>query len=81
MNSSNVTYSIIKNPDKTTLVCFNKTLSYGSLLWNENSLEETLPVFVLQFVLILLLNRIFLFVSELCNVPRIVPNIFVSIFF
>jgi hypothetical protein len=82
MNSSNVTYSIITNHDKTTTnVCFYKTTSHSACLWMQNSLEETLPGFVLQLALILLFNRILLFLSEFCKVPRIVPNIFVSIFF
>ena len=77
MSHSNVTYSIFINPDKTTEVCFNRTaLHGGSALWIENSLEVTLPTFVLQFALILALNRIFLFLAESCNVPRIVPSIF-----
>ncbi|XP_045795597.1 cation/H(+) antiporter 15-like isoform X1 [Trifolium pratense] len=77
MSSSNVTYSIFTNRDKTsTQVCYNKTTTHGSTLWRQNSLEQTLPSFVLQLALILSLNRIFLFLSEFCNVPRIVPNIF-----
>ncbi|CAI8613618.1 unnamed protein product [Vicia faba] len=76
MSFSNVTYSLITNPDNTQRVCFNKIQSHGSSLWIDNALEQTLPAFVLQFALTIALNRALLFLAESCNVPRIVPNIF-----
>lgn len=78
MSSSNVTYSIITNTDQTTQVCFNKITSHSSSLWIDNALEQILPAFVLQFALTVALNRALVFLAESCNVPRIVPNIFVS---
>jgi len=46
----------------------------------EDSLEKTLPSFVLQFAIILALNRLLFVVAEQYHVPRIVANIFVSAF-
>ncbi|KAL9331382.1 hypothetical protein ACSQ67_000992 [Phaseolus vulgaris] len=78
MNSSNfeTTDSIIINSNNTLMVCFNKATYNGSALWLENSLEKTLPSFVLQFAIILALNRLLFVVAEQYHVPRIVANIF-----
>ncbi|TKY62893.1 Cation/H(+) antiporter 15 [Spatholobus suberectus] len=78
MNSSDLeTYdSIFINWNDTLQVCFNRTASHGSALWIENSVEKTLPSFVLQFAIILALNRFLLLVSAQYHVPRIVANIF-----
>ncbi|KAK7336269.1 hypothetical protein VNO77_16805 [Canavalia gladiata] len=81
MNSSNseAYYSIFINSNDTVQVCFNSTVSLGSALWIENSIENTLPAFVLQFAIILSLNRILLLVSAPYHVPRIVANIFTGV--
>ncbi|KAK7286558.1 hypothetical protein RJT34_21632 [Clitoria ternatea] len=68
-------YSFFADPNDTVVVCFNRTLSHGSALWIENSLDKTLPLFVLQFAIILGLNRILLRLSELCHAPRSIANI------
>lgn len=82
MNSSDyeTTDSIIIDSNNTLKVCFDKSIYPGSALWLENSLEETLPSFVLQFAIILALNRFLFVLAEQCHVPRIVANIFVSAF-
>ncbi|XP_014491072.1 cation/H(+) antiporter 15-like [Vigna radiata var. radiata] len=78
MNSSDyeTTDSIIIDSNNTLKVCFDKSIYPGSALWLENSLEETLPSFVLQFAIILALNRFLFVLAEQCHVPRIVANIF-----
>ncbi|KAJ1433261.1 Sodium/solute symporter superfamily [Sesbania bispinosa] len=63
-------YSIVTNGDRTIQVCFNKTVSHGSSLWAENTIDTTLPAFVLQFALVLSLNRIFIIAAESAHVPR-----------
>ncbi|XP_027351137.1 cation/H(+) antiporter 15-like [Abrus precatorius] len=77
MNFSNLeaNYTIFVNSEDTVPVCFNRTTLHGSALWLENSIENTLPAFGLQFAIVLALNRILLLVSALYHVPRIVPNI------
>jgi len=82
MNSSNfgTTDYVVINSNNTLKVCFNKLTYQGSALWVEDSLEKTLPSFVLQFAIILALNRLLFVVAEQYHVPRIVANIFVSAF-
>ncbi|KAL2320476.1 hypothetical protein Fmac_029445 [Flemingia macrophylla] len=78
MNSSDVESfdPIFTNTNGSRHVCFKRAVSEGYALWIENSLETTLPSFVLQFAIILSLNRILLVLSSFCHVPRIVANIF-----
>ncbi|CAJ1921236.1 unnamed protein product [Sphenostylis stenocarpa] len=78
MNSSNFETidSIIIDLNNDLKACFNRTTYHGSALWLENSVEKTLPSFVLQFAIILALNRFLLVLAELYHVPRIVANIF-----
>lgn len=82
MNSSDFGTNdfILINSNNSLHVCFNSSTYHGSSLWLENSVEKTLPEFVLQFAIILAVNRFLLLVSEQCHVPHIVANIFVSIF-
>ncbi|XP_061343336.1 cation/H(+) antiporter 15-like [Gastrolobium bilobum] len=69
-------FSIYVYPNKTEKVCFNRPITDGSNLWLESSAETTLPQFVLQFAIILTLNRILLAAAASCHLPRIVANIF-----
>lgn len=79
MNTPDIQYVLLTNPNGTEQVCFNRNISHSEAVWVENSVESTLPAFVLQFAVILAVNRLFLILSELFHVPRIVANIFVSI--
>lgn len=81
MNTPDIQYVLLTNPNGMEQVCFNRNISHSEAVWVENSIESTLPAFVLQFAIILVVNRLFLVLSELFHVPRIVANIFVSILY
>lgn len=60
------------------VICYNKTLSRDRGLWQvANSLDTSLPLFVLQLVTILVINRILMVSFRPLGLPRISAEILV----
>ncbi|KAF7801461.1 cation/H(+) antiporter 15-like [Senna tora] len=68
-------YTLQVRYNSTLEVCFDKQVSYGSGNWLENSLAITIPLFVLQFAIILAFNRICILAAAPLHLPRIVTDL------
>lgn len=71
---------LIKYGVGNTQICYTKNLTRSNGLWRaENPLATSLPLFVLQLSLIILIIRIVMLILKPLRQPRIVAEILVSI--
>lgn len=67
-----VDWCLRKRTPNYLVICYNKTIIHDRGLWQvENALDASLPVFIMQMVCILVVNRLLMFAFKPLGLPRI----------
>ncbi|KAL6124993.1 hypothetical protein ACLB2K_077501 [Fragaria x ananassa] len=75
-----MTYSITYRSKTSFNVCYNKTRTHATGLWNaENAWVASLPLLIIQLFSILLLSHILAYLLRRLRQPRIVANILAGV--
>lgn len=69
------------NKTSDVIVCYAPTMITTNGIWQgDNPLDYSLPLFILQLTMIVLMTRILVFVLKPFRQPRVISEILVSIY-
>lgn len=70
------------NKSEETIVCYAPTMITTNGIWQgDNPLDYSLPLFILQLTMVVVITRILVFILKPFRQPRVISEILVSILF